>query len=98
MLGWCHEFGIGVEANWEAAKHCYRQAGDGGSPGGLGACHEYGLGVPADLAKAREQYKISAANGGIAARNALARLNAQAPSEPPIVAVARPSPEQPLYR
>ena len=78
-LGYCYEFGNGVEKNLSEAVKLYTQAAEKGhatAMSNLGLCYKRGkCGLSVDLTAARRYYQMAADKGHARAANALARLD-----------------------
>ena len=63
LLGYCYEFGIGVEKNENEAFVNYQKSADLNNPDGMyqvGYCYNLGIGVEVNKQKAFENYLKSA--------------------------------------
>ena len=59
-LGYCYQYGQGVEQNYQEAVKWYRKAAEQGNAAAqcnLGICYYKGQGVERDLDKAKEMFK-----------------------------------------
>ena len=73
-LGYCYEYGKGVEKSLTEAVKWYRKAVDNGDPNAqyvLGNCYKYGKGVEKSLTEAVKWYRKAANDGDIAGQLAL---------------------------
>ena len=73
-LGYCYEYGKGVEKSLTEAVKWYRKAADNGYPNAkyvLGNCYKYGKGVEKSLTEAVKWYHKAANDGDIAGQLAL---------------------------
>ena len=76
-LGYCYQYGLGVQQDDAMAVKYYRLAADQGNATAqfnLGWCYECGYGVSKDLNEAIHLYRLAAKGGSNDAKKALARL------------------------
>lgn len=67
VLGACHDFGRGVQQDYEKAAEFYERSAEGGdaeAAGLLGVLYADGTGVEQDYGKAAELYERAVADGG----------------------------------
>ena len=65
-LGYCYEFGKGVDKDYTEAINWYRKSAEQGNPVGqcrLGCCYVFGIGVEKNYAEAVSWYRKSAEHG-----------------------------------
>eukprot|EP01044_Picomonas_judraskeda_P013405 COSAG03_NODE_2023_length_3207_cov_7.959459_1_plen_572_part_00 len=77
MLGHCHDYGFGVEADKAEALKWYRKAAEQGNSDGahsLGLCYARGAGVEVDTAEALKWYGNAAEQGNSDAAHSLGDL------------------------